>query len=74
MSVVFAQFVDGVLAHESVVQPHFEGQTDAELLAAKAKGADDKEWDVEWLSPFSFVARKVRWVDERLCERVFAVT
>lgn len=71
MGVICQQFVDGELQSEHVIIPHFDGQADAELLAAKAAGAIDKDWDVEWLDEHSFVARKVRWVEESLCERLF---
>lgn len=71
MSVVCLQVVDGEPSFEQVIEPHFEGQTDAELLVAKAAGAADKDWDVEWLDDATFVARKVRWLEEALCERIF---
>jgi hypothetical protein len=46
---------------------------DADLLALKAASADGKGWDVEWLSSTSFVARKVRWEPDTLCERIFEI-
>ena len=43
------------------IEPHSPEQTDAELLRAKAKGAADKGWTVEWTGEQSFTATKVRW-------------
>ena len=53
-----------------VVEPHFEGQTDAELLAAKRKGAHEKGWQVKATGPRSFTATKKRWGGS-LCVRDF---
>jgi hypothetical protein len=62
MAVYYRQLVDGIqIDTDTVIKPHFDGQTDVELLAAKAKGAADKEWAVEWTGGTSFSARKIRW-------------
>jgi|WetSurMetagenome_2_1015567.scaffolds.fasta_scaffold1095898_2 hypothetical protein len=53
------------------VAPHFDGQTDAELLGAKRKGAADKGWAVEITGPRSFTATKVRWESSAECVRDF---
>lgn len=71
MPVHYTQLVDGEESHSGIIAPHYEGQTDRELLLAKFRGADDKDWDTGWLSETSFVARKVRWQNDNLCERVF---
>lgn len=71
MSVHYRQVVDGEEKHTGIVAPHHEHQTDSDLLLAKFNGASDKEWDTEWLDETSFVARKIRWEDDNLCERVF---
>lgn len=52
------------------IEPHFDGQTDEELLALKAKGAHDKGWAVEFTGPHSFTATKERWGGV-LCTREF---
>jgi hypothetical protein len=66
------QFIDGdAIDPEFLVAPY--GRTDSVLLAVKAASADDKGWDVEWTSPTSFVARKVRWDPDQLCERLFEI-
>jgi len=43
------------------IQPHSPDQSDEELLHAKANGAADKGWTVEWKGEREFVATKVRW-------------
>ena len=43
------------------IEPHRPDQTDAELLLAKANGAADKGWTVEWTGSASFTATKDRW-------------
>jgi hypothetical protein len=44
-----------------VIEPHYVGQTDVNLLGLKSQGAIDKGWTVEWVSPSSFTATKLRW-------------
>lgn len=61
MAVYCKQIVDGVAQEILVIEPHSETQTDSELLAAKANGAANKDWSVEWTSATSFEARKIRW-------------
>jgi hypothetical protein len=73
LSVHCLQVVDGVPAFEQVVEPPVEGWSDTETLHAKASSASANDWDVEWLTDHSFVARKVRWLAAALCERVFEV-
>jgi hypothetical protein len=73
MAVFCLQVVDGEPQPEVVIEPHFPDQSDEDLLRVKAQGAEDKGWDVEWLSDSSFVARKVRWLEAAMCERVFEV-
>jgi hypothetical protein len=63
------QLVDGeAIDPEYVVASDL---SDDALLAVKAASAERHGWDVEWLTPTSFVARKVRWSPDQLCERVF---
>jgi hypothetical protein len=73
VAVYVQQLVDGEPQPEVVVEPHRPDQSDEELLRVKAQGADDKDWDVEWLGDSSFVARKVRWQHAAMCERIFEV-
>ena len=61
MAVWYRQTVEGVESDPLRIEPHFDGQTDAELLAAKANGARDKGWTVEYTGPDSFIATKIRW-------------
>lgn len=71
MRVLCQQFIDGVaIDPEWEIEPH-EGLTPEALLRVKAESADAHGWDVEWLSETSFVARRVRWSPDALCERVF---
>lgn len=72
MSVMCRQSVDGAPDEPYVIAPHSEDQTDAELLAAKAAGAEDKGWSVEWTGEQSFTATKDRWGGIR-CVREFWV-
>ena len=63
------QLVDG-----EAIDPEFIIPGDPqEMLQVKAASAGEKGWDVEWLSPTSFVARKVRWQPDALCERLFEI-
>ena len=73
MAVYLLQVVDGESQPEVVVEPHRPDQSDEDLLRVKAQGAADKDWDVEWLGDSSFVARKVRWQQAAMCERLFRV-
>lgn len=64
------------LVNGEAIDPEFiipSDLTDEEILNVKAASASDKGWDVEWLSPTSFVARKVRWQPDALCERLFEI-
>lgn len=61
MSVWCRQSVDGEAHEPYVIAPHSEDQTDAALLAAKAAGAADKGWSIEWTGDQSFTATKDRW-------------
>lgn len=70
MTVWYRQSVDGVANEPVVIAPHSEDQTDEELLAAKAVGAADKDWSVEWTGERSFTATKDRWGGV-LCVREF---
>jgi hypothetical protein len=54
------------------IEPHSKLQSDTALLKAKAKGAEDKGWAVEWTGKRSFTATKVRWGGV-LCARKFWV-
>lgn len=72
MSVYCQQHVDGEQPDEAyIITQHPTLSTDRELLLRKAAGATDKGWDVEWLGPTEFVARKVRWSPDVMCERHF---
>jgi len=74
MAVYYQQLVDGeAIDPEAEVEPHSPEQTDEELLLAKYNGAQGKGWDVEWLIDTMFVARKVRWNPDSLCERIFRI-
>jgi len=70
MSVWCRQSVDGVPDEPYLVAPHYDRQTDAELLEAKAEGARGKGWAVEMTEPRAFTATKGRWAGV-LCVREF---
>lgn len=70
MAVWCRQSVNGEPDSTLRIEQHAPDQTDSELLAAKARGADDKGWAVEWTGPASFTATKVRWGGD-LCVRDF---
>ena len=61
MAVHCRQIAEGVPDQQYVIEPHRPDQTDAELLLAKANGATDKGWTVEWTGPDRFTATKERW-------------
>jgi len=61
MTVWYRQSVDGEAGDAVPIEPHAPDQTDADLLAAKAKGAHDKGWTVAWTGERSFTATKDRW-------------
>jgi hypothetical protein len=61
MTVYCRQVVEDVSDDEYAIEPHSPTQTGAELLLAKANGATDKGWTVEWTTATSFTATKVRW-------------
>lgn len=71
MAVWCRQSVNGEPDPPYVIERHTPRQRDAALLAVKAKGAADKGWAVEWTSPTSFTATKVRWQASDLCVREF---
>jgi hypothetical protein len=71
MAVWCRQTVEGEVTDFRPVAPHFEGQSDAELLAAKRKGAHDKGWRVTPTGPRSFTATKRRWQRAATCVREF---
>lgn len=74
MSVYCQQLIDGdAIDPEWLIEPHSPTQTDMELLQLKAASASAGDWDIEWLSPTEFVARKVRWSPDQLCERIFRI-
>jgi len=70
VAVWYRQSVDGEAGEPCPIEPHAPDQTDAELLAAKAKGAADKGWEVSWTGGKSFSAVKDRWGGSR-CVREF---
>lgn len=71
MAVWCRQSVDGEPQEPYRIEPHYDGQTDAELLAAKLLGASGKGWTVKATGPRSFTATKVRWASESECVRDF---
>lgn len=74
MSVYCQQLINGdAIDPEWLIEPHSPTQTDEELLNLKAQSASNGDWDIEWISPTSFVARKVRWSPDTMCERIFRV-
>lgn len=70
MAVWYRQTVDGEVTDERQIEPHADGQTDADLLAVKAQGARDKGWIVAVTGERSFTATKDRWGGS-LCVREF---
>lgn len=72
MSVLCRQVAEGEPDQTYPIAPHDPEQTDEELLRVKAAGAADKGWTVEWTSPTSFTATKVRWGGV-MCTRTFWV-
>ena len=70
MAVYCRQVAEGEPDQTYQIEPHRPDQLDAELLQAKAHGAEDKGWSVRWVSDTSFIATKVRWADV-LCTRTF---
>lgn len=70
MAVLCRQTAEGEPDQTYPIEPHSDDQTDAALLLAKANGAADKGWTVEWTGPTSFVATKDRWGGV-LCTRTF---
>ena len=70
--VVCRQTAEGVPDQSYPIAPHSEDQSDEALLEAKANGAADKGWTVEWADDRrSFTATKVRWSGGVLCTRRF---
>jgi len=61
VAVLCRQTAEGVPDQTYRIEPHNRRQSDRALLKAKAAGATDKGWDVEWTSQSSFVATKDRW-------------
>lgn len=70
MTVRYRQTVDGEVLDERAIEPHFDGQTDAQLLAAKRKGAREKGWTIKQSGKTSFTATKDRWGGS-ICVRDF---
>lgn len=70
MAVLCRQVAEGVPDQTYRIEPHSPRQSDGALLKAKAKGATDKGWTVEWSGTSSFVATKLRWGGV-LCSRTF---
>lgn len=70
MAVRCRQVADGLPDQTYQIEPHAPRQSDGALLRAKAKGAADKGWTVEWTGKTSFVATKVRWGGV-VCTRTF---
>jgi len=70
VSVLCRQTAEGEPDQTYRIAQHAPDQSDEALLAAKAKGAADKGWTVEWTGPASFTATKVRWGGV-LCTRAF---
>lgn len=70
MAVLCRQTADGQPDQTYPIAPHSRRQSDLALLEAKAKGAGDKGWTVEWTGKRSFRATKVRWGGV-LCTRTF---
>jgi hypothetical protein len=76
MSVYCQQLIDGdAIDPEWLIDAdaHPDLDNDMALLQRKAASAANGDWDIEWLSDTSFVARKVRWNPDSLCERIFRV-
>ena len=72
MAVLCRQTAEGEPEQTYTIEPHHSRQSDAALLKAKAKGAEDKGWTVTWTGKHSFMATKTRWGDV-LCTREFWV-
>jgi hypothetical protein len=70
VSVLCRQTAEGVPDQTYRIERHSARQSDRALLKAKAQGAADKGWTVEWTGKTSFVATKVRWGGV-LCTRTF---
>ena len=74
MSVRCQQLIDGeAIDPEWTIAPNDRATTDEDLLRLKAESAAAHDWDVEWLTETSFVARKVRWDPDQICERIFRI-
>ena len=61
MTVWYRQDVDGEAGEPIAIEYHAAGQTDADLMALKVKGAQDKGWAITRLDDRSFTATKERW-------------
>ena len=70
MSVLCRQTAEGIPDQTYRIEPHNARQSDTALLKAKAAGAADKGWGVEWVDKRSFVATKTRWGGVE-CTRTF---
>jgi hypothetical protein len=71
--VICNQTAEGTPDQTYRIAPHSAKQTDSALLKAKAKGAADKGWVVEWAADKrSFTATKERWGGV-LCTRRFQI-
>jgi hypothetical protein len=70
MAVLCRQTAEGIPDQTYRIEPHSPRQSNRALLEAKAHGAEDKGWTVDWTDRTSFVATKVRWGGV-LCTRTF---
>lgn len=70
MGVVCRQTAAGEPDQTYAIEPHTPTQSDRALLQAKAKGAADKGWTVQWTGQRAFTASKVRWGGV-ICTREF---
>ena len=70
MSVLCRQTAKGEPEQTYQIERHHPRQPDVALLHAKAQGALNAGWDVEWTGHKAFTATKVRWGGV-LCTRQF---
>ncbi len=70
MAVLCRQTAEGMVTQVSEIARHTPKQSDAALLRAKAKGAEEKGWTVEGTGKRAFTATKIRWGGV-LCTREF---
>lgn len=70
MGVICRQTAPGEPDQTYAIERHTPRQTDLALLKAKAQGAANAGWDVQWTTKRSFTATKLRWGGV-LCTREF---